>query len=95
MSATKDDQEGTGFIYTNLYEHYRHMTVGKVLRHSQTRESAAAPASVNHEDLGPWIRGESNDYFRQNLVQSMTDLRRHGKRLKTLMQEVDELLKRK
>lgn len=101
MSAAKDQSQATTFIYTNFYNLYRKSKIesqsgkevakGLVLKsHSLTATPAVAEVRVispqQMEQLSHWTHSSINSNYRS--------LRESRKRLKFLMTEIDEILKK-
>jgi hypothetical protein len=103
MSAERDQQQGTKFIYSNFYQLYRQgklqaetakedLIKGKVLRAHTTEAPIPAEVQVIHSktsaDWSKWASPRSD--VRDHLKQ----LREIRQRLKFLSDELDEVLKR-
>lgn len=101
MSAVRDSAQATTFIYTNFYNLYRkskmdavaknELASGLILKsHSITENPVMAEVKVvspqQMEHLSHWSHSSVNSSYRA--------LRESRKRLKFLMSEIDEILKK-
>lgn len=109
MSAVKDPNQKTTFIYSNFYHIYRKGKVasdvqkmnesakGVVLKSSSPALPQPAEVRVvNHEEsegLKAWTSSEVHD-GKKSMAEQLNSLRDASKRLKFLMTEVDEILKK-
>lgn len=107
MSAVRDNSQKTTFIYSNFYHLYRkskleaqskkELAKGVVLKSNSFTETPAPAqvtvASPNSEELSSWTHFEMESAKRE-ITRHLRVLRESKKRLKFLMQEMDELLKR-
>jgi hypothetical protein len=99
MSATRDQNQATTFIYSNFYELYRNqkglktetsVTSGVLLKAGTVRSVTAEDAKA----LGSWSRAEDLHHGKKSLAQQLAELRQARKRLSFLLNEMDELLKK-
>lgn len=98
MSASRDPQNQIEVLedqklYTNFYEHYRNLSQGMVLKTKpiSVQVQNIAPSFV--QDLNKWIMDEHHQ-GKQSLSHQLNSLRNSSRRLKYLLSEMDELLKR-
>jgi len=99
MSATRDQNQATTFLYSNFYDLYRNqkgpktessVTSGILLKTGSVRSVSPEESKA----LGSWSRAEDLQHGKKSLAQQLSDLRQARKRLSFLMNEMDELLKK-
>jgi hypothetical protein len=110
MSATRDAEQHTKFIFSNFYHLYLQSKAAKagapadlasgiVLRTRSVTETPA-PAQVHvvsshgNESLKKWVNSSEQKSGRESLASQIHSLRTARKRLNFLMEEIDEILKR-
>jgi hypothetical protein len=108
MSAIKDPQQATTFIYSNFYQLYRkgkldklqqkELASGVVLKSRSVTETPGVAEvrvvnSQQAEDLSKWTHAQPNE-GKKDMAAHLKSLRDARKRLMFLMSELDELLKR-
>ena len=102
MSAVKDPNQKTTFIYSNFYHIYRkgrltsgapsaELTKGVVLNPEPV--SVRVVSQEEQEGIQSWVSGEVQN-GKKALADRLHSLRDASKRLKFLMTEVDEILKK-
>ena len=108
MSATKDQNAGLTFNYSNFYHLYRNgklqqeqerLAKGMVLKtHGLTQNPMHAEVRIstvsNTEALTSWSQCKTENHPKNELANSIKSLREARKRLNFLMSELDDLLKR-
>jgi hypothetical protein len=109
MSATRDTEQNTKFIFSNFYHLYLQSKAAKagmasdpvsgmVLRTRSVTETPI-PAQVHvasshgNESLKKWVNSEVEG-GRSSLALQISNLRTARKRLSFLMEEIDDILKR-
>jgi hypothetical protein len=108
MSAAKDPNQNTTFIYSNFYHLYRkgklanqakeELARGVVLKSNSIIETPK-PAEVHvvsshqTEALSAWTHAETHS-AKKELAEHLLTLRDARKKLSFMMQEIDELLRR-
>jgi hypothetical protein len=101
MSAAHDSKSpssNAGFFFGNLYDHYRHLSGGVVfksnLKSNLNSETKVRSISQKHtQELNQWVQSEHH-HSKQSLADGIKGLRSSTRRLKFLMTELDDLLKR-
>lgn len=100
MSAVRDPNQNTTFIYSNFYHLYKknNLAKGVVLKSTLPEEKIeTSPVRVISEndtkDFARWCTGESTSK-ESSPLDSLKSLREARKRLHYLVQEIDDLLKR-
>jgi len=105
MSAVKDPQQATTFIYTNFYHLYRkskieaasnqEMVKGLVLKsHSITQNPAFNPSVSEVRVVSPQQMEQLSHWSHTNMSTHLRSLNESRKRLKFLMSEIDDILKK-
>ena len=99
MSATRDQNQATTFIYSSFYDLYRNqkglkadhsVTSGVLLKTGSVRTVSAEDSKA----IGSWSRAEDLHHGKKSLAVQLSELRQARKRLSFLMNEMDELLKK-
>jgi hypothetical protein len=109
MSATRDTEQNTKFVFSNFYHLYLQSKAAKaslpsdpakgiVLRSRSITETPAMAqvhvvSSHGHESLKKWVNTDASQ-GRASMAAQIQNLRNARKRLNYLMQEIDEILKR-
>ena len=109
MSATRDTEQNTKFIFSNFYHLYLQSKAAKtgtpsdpatgIVLRTRSLTETPAPAQVHvvsshgNESLKKWVNSEVAS-GRDSLALQIQNLRTARKRLSYLMQEIDEILKR-
>jgi len=105
MSAVKDPQQATTFIYTNFYNLYRKSKIeaeankevvkGLVLKsHSVTQHPTFNPSVAEVRVVSSHQMEQLSHWSHSNMSTHLRSLNESRKRLKFLMAEIDDLLKR-
>jgi hypothetical protein len=99
MSAVKDQNQSTTFIYTNFYNLYRKSKLESLSKEElakglilKSRAHTEAPSIGQARVITTEQQQHLQDWTRHSLNSSFRSLRESRKRLQFLMTEIDEIL---